>query len=195
MSSFSQLLKQTKPATAFTRVAAKSCHQTSHYTHLVIESILAWISLSVASEFVSPALSNFSKHCWVSCTSRFVWWYRGSITPPIWMQYTLYKLSGVHMLLPSGGDIRAIRVTHAWELRARLQPVTCRATSTIDKSKSTANYDVTHEPSGSLFLKFYRKNNTSAARSLVIFVTRLRVRLCLLRSVAIGYGRWYRDLH
>jgi len=111
MSSFSQLLKQTKTATAFTRVALKSCHQTSHCTHLVIESILAWISLSIASEFVTPAFSNFSKHCWVSCTSRFVWWYRGSITPSIWMQNTLYKLSGVHMLLPSGGDIQEICVT------------------------------------------------------------------------------------
>ena len=85
------------------------------------------------------------------------------------MQHTLYKLSGIHMLLPSGGDIRAIRVTHALVLSARLHPVTCYGTS-------NANYALTHYSSGSLFLNFYRRNNTSAARNLVIFVTRLRVR-------------------
>jgi len=50
------------------------------------------------------------------------------------MQHALYKLCGVHMLLPSGGDTGAIRVTHVWVLRAHLQSITCLATLTANNA-------------------------------------------------------------
>ena len=92
------------------------------------------------------------------------------------------------MLLLSGGDIRTIRVKHVWELRDHLQPVTCRATA-------TANYALTHEPSGNVFRKFYRKPTRRLHVVSLSLSPDYVYELCLLRSVTIGYERWYRAPH
>jgi hypothetical protein len=95
------------------------------------------------------------------------------------MQHTLYKLSGVHMLLPSSGDIRAIRVTHVWVKRARLHPVTCEEHQLPTKLHRTKQAEVffwtlTEETTRQLHVVFLSLSPGHAYE------------LCLLRSVTIG---------
>jgi hypothetical protein len=103
------------------------------------------------------------------------------------MQHTLYELTGVHMLLPSGGDIVAIRVTHVWVLCARLDPVTCRATS-------TANYALTQ-----LAEVCFWTIIEETTRQLHVVLSSLSqgyvYEMCLLWSVTIGCERWHGDPH